>query len=182
MTGPLSGDGRSRVHTGHSEQAPWPWYGDRCTAGRAVTGRGSTPDLWCLSRAPRGADVERRPSRRTRRRIVGDDRCERVRGCTPATLSRAATARASPLGPFGSGGAGRMAGWRGQSRVRADEEARAGDASTPESTIVGPRPEPPQRDEPPAGLPCGGSRRDDGPHGRTVTMWLPSGTSRRTAA
>ena len=75
-----------------------------------------------------------------------------------------------------------MAGWRGQSRVRADEEARAGDTSTPESTIVGPRPEPPQRDEPPAGLPCGGSRRDDGPHGRTVTMWLPSGTSRRTAA
>ena len=49
-----------------------------------------------------------------------------------------------------------MAGWRGQSRVRADEEARAGDASTPESTIVGPRPEPPQRDEPPAGLPCEG--------------------------
>ena len=90
-------------------------------------------------------------------RIVGDDRCERVRECTPATLSRAATARASPLGPSGSGGAGRMAGWRGQSRVRADEEARAGDASTPESTIVGPRPEPPQRDEPPAGLPsCAG--------------------------
>ena len=50
MTGPLSGDGRavdgrSRIHTCHPGQAPWPWYGDRGTAGRAVAGRGSTPDL-----------------------------------------------------------------------------------------------------------------------------------------